>query len=269
MISGFIQEGGEQNFVFWSGNKGKTWDKVIFGKSSWIDAAYINNNGKAWMSGNSQLIYYTEDKGKTWTSFNKVEPTGNLRFSTIHFAKDEQTGLFGSFWNVLYKTTDNCQKWEKLPTPLNQGKYERLSKDERPDIRKIRIFGNHYIVNQQGRVFITKSNSINWTYLPEIIDFEVSENETLFTINKDLSVSLFDSNFTKTWQSNRALEDNPSAIAVRNNNLFVLTFESIYKINRDDFVVSQLFTDETPIQEPFIKLQFKGELLNRKCILVR
>ena len=259
MISGFIQEGGEQNFVFWSGNKGKTWDKVIFGKSSWIDAAYINNNGKAWMSGNSQLIYYTEDKGKTWTSFNKVEPTGNLRFSTIHFAKDEQTGLFGSFWNVLYKTTDNCQKWEKLPTPLNQGKYERLSKDERPDIRKIRIFGNHYIVNQQGRVFITKSNSINWTYLPEIIDFEVSENETLFTINKDLSVSLFDSNFTKTWQSNRALEDNPSAIAVRNNNLFVLTFESIYKINRDDFVVSQLFTDETPIQEPFIKLQFKGE----------
>lgn len=259
MISGFIQESGKQDFVFWSGNKGKNWNKVIFGKSSWIDAAYINNNGKAWMSGNSQLIYYTEDKGKTWTSFDKVEPTGNLRFSTIHFAKDEQTGLFGSCWNVLYKTNDNCQNWEKLPTPLSQGKYERLSKEERPDIRKIRIFGNHYIINQQGRVFITKTNSIDWTYLPEIIDFEVSEKENLFTINQDLSISLYDSNFTQTWQSIISLENNPRAIGIRNNNLFVLTFESIYKINRDDFVVSQLFTDEIPIQEPYLKLQFEGE----------
>ena len=28
MISGFIQEGGKQDFVFWSGNHGKTWEKV-------------------------------------------------------------------------------------------------------------------------------------------------------------------------------------------------------------------------------------------------
>jgi len=259
MISGFIQEGGKQDFIFWSGNKGKSWDKVIFGKSSWIDAAYINNNGKAWMSGNSQLIYYTEDKGKTWTSFDKVEPTGNLRFSTIHFAKDEQTGLFGSFWNILYKTTDNCKSWEKLPTPLSQGKYERLSKEERPDIRKIRIFGNHYIINQQGRVFITKSNSINWTYLPEIIDFEVSEDDNLFTINQDLSISLYDTSFSKTWQSEKSLESSPIAIGVRNSKLFVLSFESIYKINPDDFIVSQLFTDEVPIQEPYMKLSFEGE----------
>ncbi len=259
MISGFIQESGKQDFIFWSGNHGKNWEKVKFGKSSWIDAAYINNNGKAWMSGNSQLIYYTENYGKTWKTFDKAGNENALRFSTIHFAKDEQTGLFGSFWNVLYKTTDNCQSWEKLPTPLSQGKYERLSKEERPDIRKIRIFGNYYIINQQSRVFITKSNSIDWTYLPEIIDFEVSENEDLYTINQDLSISIYDNAFSKTWQSEKLLENNPRAIGVRNNNLFVLTFESIYKINRDDFIISQLFTDEIPIQEPYLKLQFEGE----------
>jgi photosystem II stability/assembly factor-like uncharacterized protein len=259
MISGFIQEGGKQDFVFWSRNHGKTWEKVRFGKSSWIDAAYINNNGKAWMSGNSQLIYYTEDKGKTWKAFDKAGNENALRFSTIHFAKDEQTGLFGSFWNVLYKTTDNCQSWEKLPTPLSQGKYERLSKEERPDIRKIRIFGNYYIINQQGRVFITKSDSIDWTYLPEIIDFEVSEIDNLYTINQDLSISHYDNAFSQTWQSEELLENNPRAIGVRNNKLFVLTFESIYKINPDDFIVSQLFTDEVPIQEPYLKLSFEGE----------
>lgn len=47
IISGFIREDGKQDFVFWSENHGKAWEKVIFEESSWIDAAYINNNGKA------------------------------------------------------------------------------------------------------------------------------------------------------------------------------------------------------------------------------
>lgn len=260
MISGFIHgENSNQDFVLRSIDRGNTWEKVIFGKSSWIDAAYINDNGKAWMSGNSQLIYYSENYGETWKSFDKAGNENSLRFSTIHFAKDEKTGLFGSFWNVLYKTTDNCQSWEKLPTPLSQGKYERLSKEDRPDIRKIRVFGNYYIINQQGRVFITKSNSIDWLYLPNVADFEITENENLYTINQDLSISLYNSDFYKSWQSEKTVENNPRAIGVRNNNLFVLTFESIYKINSIDFTVSQLFTNEIPIQEPYLKLQFEGE----------
>ena len=97
MISGFIQEGGKQDFVFWSGNHGKTWEKVKFGKSSWIDAAYINNNGKAWMSGNSQLIYHTEDNGRNWKAFDKAGNENALRFSTIHFAKDEQQDYLAHF----------------------------------------------------------------------------------------------------------------------------------------------------------------------------
>ena len=259
IISGFIQEDGKQDFIFWSGNHGKTWEKVIFGKSSWIDAAYINDNGKAWMSGSSQLIYYTENYGKTWKTFDKAGNENALRFSTLHFAKDEKTGLFGSYWNVLYRTIDNCQNWEKLPTPLSQNKYERLSKEDRPDISKIRVFGNYYIINQQGRVFITKSNSIDWLYLPNVTDFEITENENLYTINQDLSISLYDITFSKTWQSEKTVKSSPRAIGVRNNNLFVLTFENIYKINSVDFIVSQLFTNEIPIQEPYLKLQFEGE----------
>lgn len=259
MISGFIQEDGKQDFVFWSGNKGENWQKVIFGKSSWIDAAYVNNNGKAWMSGSSQLIYHTVDNGKNWTSFDKVEPSGNLRFSTIHFAKDEQTGLFGSFWNVLYRTVDNCQTWEKLPTPLSQNKYERLSKKQRPDIKKIRIFGNHYIINQQGKVYISSSDSIDWIHLPEINDFEVSENDNLFTINRNLTTSLYNANFEKIWSSEDSLEGHLRAINTRNNSLFVLTYQRIYKINSEEFTSSLLLTDEVPIQEPYLKLEYQGQ----------
>lgn len=241
--------------VGWSGNHGKTWESVNFGKSSQIDAAYINNNGKAWMSGSSQLIYYTEDSGQTWTSFDKVEQTGNLRFATIHFAKDEKTGLFGSFWNVLYRTKDNCQNWEKLPTPLDQNKYKnnykyeqikRRPAERQPEIREIRIFGNKYIINQQGKVFITNSEKIDWIYFPDIIDFEVTENEDLYVINTDYKIELYNAALEKKWQSEQKIDQFLRAIAVRNNKLFVLTTGHIYKFSPGETVFAPLLKPHIP-----------------------
>jgi hypothetical protein len=259
MISGFIQTGGNPNFVYWSGNHGQTWRKVIFGADSWIDAAYINNNGKAWMSGSSQLIYYTEDKGKTWRSFGKVEPTGNLRFQTIYFSKDETTGLFGSTWNVIYKTTDNCTTWQKIPTPLTQKKYKRINSNDRPDIEKIRILGDYYIVNQQGRIFITKSNVINWKYLPNAANFEVTEQSQLYIINKNLSISLFDPQFDKIWDSANHLDKQPVAIAVRNGKLFAYDSDKIYNISPKGFIASDLLTKQIPIPEPDLKVTLTND----------
>lgn len=259
MISGFIQEDSGEDVVYWSGDHGQNWEKVKFGKDSWIDAAFINNNGKAWMSGSSQLIYYTEDYGKTWTSFEKIEKTGNLRFSTIHFASDERTGMFGSFWNVLYKTMDNCKTWEKLPTPLDQKKYTRISDNDRPDIRKIRIFGDYYILNQQGRVFVTPSDSVNWVLLPGIDDFEVTESGNLYCVNNDRSISLYDGNMQLIWKSEQNPTDVIRAIGVKNNKLFLLTSDAVYKISPKEFVKSALFTDDIPIPEPYLKLQYEGE----------
>jgi hypothetical protein len=87
----------------------------------------ISPKEEVWMATAAGNTFYTEAAGKlwhfglTWEQKSKVETSGNLRFSTIHFADDEKTGLFGSGWNVIYKTTDNCNTWEKLPTPLSQG----------------------------------------------------------------------------------------------------------------------------------------------------
>ncbi len=259
MISGFIKEDGKQDIVFRSTDKGKSWDKVKFGKSSWIDAAYINDNGKAWMSGNSQLIYYSEDKGETWKSFDKAGNENALRFTTIHFAKDEKTGLFGSFWNVLYKTTDNCLTWERIQTPLDQKKYKRLSKSDRPDIRKIRIFGDYYIINQQGNIFYTKKNTIDWIELPDISDFEITSDESIYLVGRDLRISLKDSSFVSIWKSDKQLKTLPVAINTKNNNLFALTYDEIYKINKNDFIVSMLMTNEMSIREPYLKVNYKGE----------
>lgn len=260
MISGYIHgENSNTDFVYRSEDGGLNWNKVKFGKSSWIDAAYINDKGKAWMSGNSQLIYYSENSGKTWKSFDKAGNENALRFATIHFAKDEKTGLFGSFWNVLYKTTDNCLTWERLPTPLDQKKYKRLSKEHRPDIKKIRIFGDYYIINQQGNIFYTKSDNIDWIELPNIADFETTSDESIYLIDKDLKIDLRDSSFVSIWQSNKQLRSLPIAINTKNNSLFAFTFSEIYKINKNDFIVSKLMTNEVPIGEPYLKVNYKGE----------
>jgi hypothetical protein len=258
LLAGFLREDGNQKVCFLEfklAMQEYEYEKLI---KKYIQEG-VNQTGKAWMSGSSQLIYHTKDRGRTWKEFGKVEPSGNLRFSTIHFAKDEKTGLFGSFWNILYRTKDNCRNWEKLPTPLSQNKYQRISKEDRPDIRKIRMFGYYYIVNQQGRIFISRSDSLVWEYLPNVMDFEISESERLYTVNRDLSIELFDSSFSFVWKSSQKVDGFPRALAVKNESLFTLTFENIYKVNPKEFRVSSLLTDETPIPEPNLKVLHKGK----------
>lgn len=261
MISGYIHgEESNTDFVLWSGNRGRTWEEIQFGKDSWIDAAYINDNGKAWMSGSSQLIYYTEDSGRTWQEFDKIEKKKSvLRFSTIHFSKDESLGLFGSFWNKIYKTRDNCKTWERVPTPLDQNKYERLSKKHRPDIRKIRTFGNYYLINQQGNVYWSEIDLVDWKELPQVKDFEVSENESVYLLDKNLKVELRDSKFQVVFKSEDSLGTYPRAIGVRNNNFFAFTGNKIYKINQSDFKDSKLLTEEIPIPKPRLRLMYRSE----------
>ncbi|MCG8574547.1 MAG: hypothetical protein MI810_06660, partial [Flavobacteriales bacterium] len=258
ILSGFIQENGRQNFVYRSEDGGKSWEKVVFGKSSWIDAAYFTEDGKGWMSGSSQLIYYTQDYGESWVSKDKVEKKGNLRFSTIHFSKDQKVGLFGSFWNKVYRTKDNCENWEDIETPLQQKKYTKISAKKRPDIRKIRILGDHYLINQEGRIFYSKADEIDWVRLPSIIDFEVSDDYAYFITN-DLKVQLINEQLKEIWTSENTLINSPKAVKVIDSTLYAFTGDKIYRIAPNNFESSTLFTSDIPIPEPYNKLSFKGK----------
>lgn len=258
IISGFIQEGGKKNFIYRSEDGGETWSKVVFGKSSWIDAAHFTKNGKGWMSGSSQLIYYTEDYGKTWISKEKVEKTGNLRFSTIHFDKDQHVGVFGSFWNKIYRTTDNCETWELIETPLRQGKYERVSKGVRPDIRKIRILGDYYLVNQQGKIYYSKAHKVDWIPLTEVVDFEVSEY-TGYLITKDFKLQIIDENLDVISISKNSLSSFPRALKVIDTTLYAYAGEEIFRVTPSAFERTGLLTNDIPIPEPYTQVKYRHE----------
>ncbi|NDV58121.1 hypothetical protein [Bacteroides sp. 519] len=251
----------EKDFVWWTGNKGDSWEKIQFGHSSWVDAFYYLPNGKAWMSGSSQFIYYTENFGKTWKQFDKIEKDGNLRFHTICFDEDEKTGLFGSTWNVIYKTMDNCQTWQKIPTPYSQGKYKwkyNEYSETRPEINKIKIAGNNYITSQHQRIFVTRKDSIDWIQLPFVRDFEVTVNGNIYLLYKDHTVELLDCNLTPLWKSKESLPENIISLAVQNETLFFLTPHSVGKINEKTYLDKEAFTDELPIEEPYLQVTFRG-----------
>lgn len=255
ILSGFLQKDGKQDFVFRTEDQGKTWNKVRFGESSWIDGAYFSKSGKAWMTGNSQYIYYTDDSGRTWQTFDKIEKTGNLRLISVHFKPDGKTGLFGSTWNSLYLTADNCKTWTKIPTPFSQKKYVRVSKTAHPDIRKIRFFGDYYIIKQEGRVFVTKSDQIEWKQLNTVVDFEVTEAGNLYTVQKDRSVQLYDPEFSMLWKSDKSMADHAVAIAVKGERLYALTLSQLYQISPQAFECSPLLTSKYAIPTPELKLR--------------
>jgi len=259
IISGYIHgKDSQTNFIYRTQDSGNTWEKVIFGKDSWIDAAWVTPDGKAWMSGSSQLIYYSDDFGKSWKEIDKIETKGNLRFSTIHFTKDAKVGLFGTFGNnKIYSTLDNCKTWQLIPTPLNQRKYIKLSKEHRPSINKIRITANKkfYFIDQQNKIFYTKSDTINWQRMPGVIDFEVAENGATYVVNKELGVELLDENLLPVWKSADRLEAVPISLIIQNNILYALTAHKVYRITKENIKSSELLTNDVPIEEPYLKVQ--------------
>lgn len=254
-----ISKVSSQNFIYWSGDHGNTWQRIIFGEKSSIDVTYITNNGKVWMSGSSQLIYYSEDFGKTWTTFKIAEPSKDLVKTSIHFAKDEKTGLFITSSGCIYKTNDNFKHWEKIATPDSQNKYEMAFVKKTQKKEKVRIFGDFIIINQYGKVFITKSNNIDWTYQPTIKDFEVTENDDLYVINEDLTISLYNYEFKKIWQSDNKIKFLPYDIKEKNNKLFVLCYNEIFEFSPKEFCKSPLLSKDISIEPQNYPISFEDE----------
>jgi hypothetical protein len=249
-ISGFIQKSGTQDFIYWTKDGGKNWEEVKFGNSSWIDANYIDYYGNAWMSGSSQLIYFSHDFGRTWTAFDKIEPTTNMRISSIYFI-DSDRGIVGDFWNRIYVTNNNCQTWQKIPSPLDQKKYKNLYKGSRPTILKAERFGGYLIVNQQNHIFYTKEDTIEWKKLNNVIDFDYDKKtKQVFIVTSDLKVGILDANIKPIWYSNDKINTAPVCVRAVNGSVYAWNRYELFKVNRKEFRLTPIYTNDHPIQKP-------------------
>ncbi len=204
------------------------------------------------MSGNTEYIYYTEDFGRTWTQIDKSHLIGNIRLVSAATSPNGDVQLFGASWGEFYITKDNCTTLTPVPTPHSQGKYKftysyKRDPNKRPAISKIRVYGERCLVTQDGRVFITQSDSIDWQPLKDAYDYEVTKGGNLYVIHKDGSVRLYDNGFAPLWSSGKNMSRLPQSVTCRNESLFAICGDEVYKINTGEFIVSGLFTDDFPL----------------------
>ena len=106
--------------------------------------------------------------------------------------------------NEIKITKNNWAIFSSVETPLDQGKVkEQEYNDSRTD--NVILFENLIIVSQLGSVFYTDANSISWKLLPGNITRIKSYLNTLYGINIDRQIVVFDnqlnpSNINKTTQ---------------------------------------------------------------------
>lgn len=162
IVAGFISHNDAYKIIYRTTNRGKNWETVDMGQDGWVDDAVNLTNGEAWLSISGSGIAYSKDYGITWS---KIQiPEKKQRFATIFFNPAHEA-IIGSLWNMLAYSRDNGDNWKLIPTPLDQGKYNKLNKESRPALDNVAIFKDHLLVTQEGLVFWSGKDTIDWHWL--------------------------------------------------------------------------------------------------------
>lgn len=177
-VSGFINNDGKYNIIYRTTDGGSTWARVKFGQDGWVDAATNLGNGEAWLCVAGSGFAYTDDHGASWTKLKN--PYIRERFTSIFF-NPKREGIIGSLSNRIAYTGDNCKTWKLLPTPLDQHKYRKTNAEVRAELGNVAIFKEYFVIVQEGMVFYSKRDSIDWVMLPKYVNFFTdAENSAIY-----------------------------------------------------------------------------------------
>lgn len=258
IVSGFIQLGGKTNSIYHTADRGKTWKVVDMGLDGWVDDAQNLDNGIAWLSVSGKGIAYTEDFGYNWKTLQI--PDQKQRYTQIYF-NDKKEGLIGSLWNSIAYTKDNCKNWRILPTPLDQKKYTKTNKESRPEIESVAIFNDWIFVNQEGLIFYSDKDSINWIWLKQFDKFYTDAvNSGFFISNTRNEYFHLDSNLD-AFQIAKLTDRNYSA-QCRNGKLFIMGGDKIITLDRKELISSNaILTNQPALIQPEIIGYSRGHII--------
>lgn len=256
LISGNIEgQNGKKDIIYRTTDGGRKWETVRFGKEAWIDATCVTENGKAWMAGNSRLLYYSDDFGETWHYKKYPEDTTDQRIQTLFFLNDRE-GLAGTVWNRIYYTKDNCEAWQIMETPLDQQKLQIVYSRERPEINKVVLTPTQYIVDQNNRIFYSDKDSIVWRSLPDVIAFEYDKSRNnLYLIDQQLNVFSVGDRAENARDSLGRLKKEPRSLFARNGSLYAWLGDEIARINSSSAFTTPIYTEAYPIENLSFKTQ--------------
>lgn len=238
-VSGYVNDGKHNyDIIYRTTDAGHSWKIVRFGMDGWVDDAINLDNGEAWMSVSGKGIAYTRDYGVTWQKLNNPQP--KERFASIYF-NGSREGLVGSLWNVLAYTPDNCANWQLLPTPLDQKKYNKTNQQSRPDFKRVAILGDRLLVVQEGLVFYSRRDTINWVWLSDYIDFYTDPaNSALFFKTSRGEYVKADSNFAVLHRF--SIDGEAYDAQCRNGSLFIVAGRQMLQFTASDELIKRPFS---------------------------
>jgi hypothetical protein len=255
-VSGHINsKKNKYGIIYRTTDGGKKWQAVNFGPGGYVVNAAYNDNGEAWLSVAESNITYTNDYGLTWKKF-KI-PNVKERFAAIFFNTSSQ-GLIGSTENLLYYTPDNCRNWKKLPTPLDQKKYNKTNRWSEPVFERVAIYKDYFLVVQENLVFYSKRDSINWIWLPDYNDLytDAGNSALFFKRNRNNYVRAGD-NFKPVY----TFEVNGNDAICKNGSLFIAGYREIFQLTPANDTASTLFEKRKDAAEPdYLGLSDSGSI---------
>ncbi|MBL7980298.1 MAG: hypothetical protein JNL52_00675 [Flavobacteriales bacterium] len=242
----------ERNCLHRTTDGGRSWFVVRFGKDDvWVRHGQTLAGGHGYISASNGRIYRTNDQGLTWqvlpTIFGK-EREAYYRapdLYSFHFA-DSSTAIATNRSNHLAITTNGFATAQRIPTPLDQGLFERVYKPyylngkgrkyvDNWNIDKVRIFGEHLVVLQNRRMYHTRRDSIAWKAASvDVLDLELDDvSGRLFAITADQGVGEFaaDLNFTSWGQVNTGVR--PLNIRVQRDVVYLLYATYLDEVGTD------------------------------------
>ena len=259
IMTGYIsvnKEESKKNGYYLTKDGGKTWELLDYGGDSWIYNTFVDKNGNAWMGGSSGEIYFSNDFGEHWKKL-KSPYSSSSRMNSI-FMINSTDGISGALHKEIYITSDNWKSSKKIVSPLEQNKYTPINKYSDDRIEKVLFWNNMIVVNQNGHIYYTEIDEINWKSFPiKIFDFEIdNESKILFAITDSLKIIRFTSPTEYQLLTDKRLLNFPIDIKVINHSLFVIskTYD-IYKLDKGDLKRTRPYTTDEKIADPEIVKQ--------------
>lgn len=248
-----------KNGYYLTKDAGKTWEVHDYGGDSWIYTIHSDKNGNAWMGGLNKELYYSSNFGQSWITI-KLPYKSSDRTYGINMS-NSKSGIASSDHNEIITTLDNWKTVAHLKTPLDQKKYQpdesRGYVDDR--ISKILKWNNNIVVNQNGHIFYSEENNIEWKSFPiTIVNFEKDiDSNYLFAVTDSLKLIYFSTPTDFQTLTDKRLSSFPIDIKVVNNSLFVVcNGYEVYKVSENGLTHSILYTTDKKISEPTIIKHF-------------
>jgi len=256
-ISGNVKN--EKSGYYLTKDAGKTWQLLDYGGNSWIYDVFVDKKGNAWMGGSSGEIFFSDDYGQHWKKLNSPYESSS-RMNSI-FMIDQTNGISGALHNDIYITSNNWESSKKIVTPYDQKEYtnDRGYSDDR--IEKILVWNNFIVVNQNGHIYYTKVDKIDWQPFPiKIYDFELDkEANLLFAITDSLKIITLSSPTEFELLTDQCLSSFPLNLKIVNHSLFIVSNDYVvYKVNKNEFTRAIPYTSDVKIEEPRIVKEGKN-----------